>query len=133
MGTEKGRKLHRKGRTLPVSANDNGGGEDYPVAIAAALRSELGGTRAAAKTLMRWTGASERTAKAWLGGISGPSGEHLVALLRHSDAVFSTVLHLSGRAARSGRDDLALARQHLLDALDALGKAIDGYGGPLGS
>ena len=133
MGTEKGRKLHRKGRTLHASGGDRGGGDAYAAALAAALRSELGGMRAAAKTLMRWTGAGERTAKAWLAGISGPSGDHLISLLRHSGAVFSAVLHLSGRSARRGRDDLALARRHLLDALDALDKATDGSGGSLGS
>lgn len=118
--TEKGRKLHQKGRTLHASSGGGGGEDAYAAALAAALRSELGGMRAAAKTLMRWTGAGERTAKAWLAGISGPSGEHLMSLLRHSDAVFATVLWLSGRAARSGRDDLARARRHLLDAVAAI-------------
>lgn len=120
MRTEKGRKLHRKGRTLHASGGDGGGGDAYAAALAAALRRELGGIRAAAKTLMRWTGAGERTAKAWLAGISGPSGDHLISLLRHSDAVFAAVLRLSGRATGSGRDDLALARRHLLDALAAI-------------
>jgi hypothetical protein len=66
VGTEKGRKLHRKGRTLPISVGDSVNGEAYATAVAAALRSEVGGTRSAAKSLMRWTGASERAAKAWL-------------------------------------------------------------------
>jgi hypothetical protein len=39
---------------------------DYESQIAAPLRRELGGGRKAAKTLMRWTGASERTSKKWL-------------------------------------------------------------------
>ncbi|MBX6382447.1 MAG: hypothetical protein IRZ07_05650 [Microbispora sp.] len=118
---------------MPVSAGDSGGGEAYAATLAAALRSELGGKRAAAKTLMRWTGASERTAKAWLGGISGPSGEHLIALLRHSDAVFALVLRLSGRVASSGPDDLAVARRHLLAALAALDRAAGNAEGSLGS
>jgi hypothetical protein len=131
--TEKGRKLHQKGRTLHASGGDGGGEDAYAATLAAALRSELGGMRAAAKTLMRWTGAGERTAKAWLAGISGPSGDHLISLLRHSDAVFATVLRMSGRAARSGRDDLALARRHLLDALAAIDKATGSPDEPLGS
>ena len=122
MGTKKGRELHSKGKTLPVSVGDNGGGEAYAAAVAAALRNELGGTRSAAKCVMRWTGASERTAKGWLGGISGPSGVHLVALLRHSDAVFALVLRLSGRAASSSPGDLVVVRRHLLDALAALNR-----------
>lgn len=133
MGTEKGRKLHGKGRTLPVSMGNNGGREAYAAAVAAALRSELGGTRSAAKSLMRWTGASERTAKAWLGGISGPSGEHLVALVRHSDAVFALVLRLSGRAAGSSPGDLLVVRRHLLDALAALNRVAGDAEGPLGT
>ena len=132
MGTEKGRKLHRQGRTLHASGGDGGGGDAYAATLAAALRSELGGLRAAAKTLMRWTGAGERTAKAWLAGISGPRGDHLISLLRHSDAVFSAVLQLSGRATSSGRDDLALARRHLLDALAAIDKVTGSPDGPPG-
>ena len=82
MRSETGGTLHQKGRILPVCEGDGGGAECYIAAVAAVLRSELGGTRAAAKTLMRWTGAGERTVKAWLGGVSGPSGEHLIALMR---------------------------------------------------
>jgi hypothetical protein len=133
VGTEKGRKPHEKGRTLPVWAGESGGGEAYAAAVAAALRSELGGTRSAAKSLMRWTGASERTAKAWLGGISGPSGEHLIALLRNSDAVFALVLRLSGRAAGSGPGELLVVRRHLLDALAALNRVAGDMEGSIGT
>ena len=70
---------------------------DYRSAIAAALRDELGLTHRAIKTLMRWTGASERTVKYWLAGERGPSGHHLIALARHSDAVLFVVLALAGR------------------------------------
>ena len=132
MLTEKGRKLHQKGRTLHASSGGGGGEDAYAAALAAALRSELGGMRAAAKTLMRWTGAGERTAKAWLAGSSGPNGDHLISLLRHSDTVLATLLQMSGRAVGTGRDDLALARRHLLDALAALDKATGSPDGPLG-
>jgi len=46
---------------------------------------------------MRWTGASERTVKYWLAGERGPSGDHLIALVRHSDAVLFMLLALAGR------------------------------------
>ena len=75
------------------------GGLSYPRAIAAALRGELGHTHQAIKRVMRWTGAGERTAKNWLGGTRGPTGEHLLSLVRHSDAVLDAVLRLSGREA----------------------------------
>lgn len=46
---------------------------------------------------MSWTGANERTVKNWLAGVSGPSGEHLVELVRQSDAVAEAFLILAGR------------------------------------
>lgn len=70
---------------------------DYRSAIAIALRDELGLTQRAVKTAMRWTGASERTVKYWIAGERGPSGEHLIALARHSDIVFHMVLMLADR------------------------------------
>lgn len=70
---------------------------DYRTAIAAALRDELSLTHRAVKTAMRWTGASERTVKYWIAGERGPSGEHLIALARHSDIVFHMVLMLANR------------------------------------
>ena len=122
--TETGRILHEKGRILPVSTVDHGGGPAYAEELASVLRAELGGSRAAAKTVMRWTGAGERTAKTWLSGISGPSGEHLIGLIRHSDAVFALMLRLSGRTVADAQDEIAAVRSHLLDALAVLeGKA----------
>jgi hypothetical protein len=53
----------------------------------------------AIKTVMRWTGASERTVKGWLSGRSGPSGEHLIALLQNSDTLLERVLRLAGRGS----------------------------------
>lgn len=75
----------------------SGSSTAYAEAIAEALRVELGATHRATKTLMRWTGASERTAKNWLSGRCGPSGFHLVRLVRESDIVLATVLALAGR------------------------------------
>jgi hypothetical protein len=72
-------------------------GMTYEQVISAALRKELGRTRYTAKTLMRWTGAGARTAKHWLAGSAGPSGVHLIALMRNSDAVLEAVLELADR------------------------------------
>lgn len=120
MRTEKGRILHEKGITLPVSRSGRDDGTTYAASLAAALRGELGGTSATAKTVMRWTGAGERTVKTWLGGVSGPSGKHLIRLMCHSDAVFTLVLRLSERTPADGPGNIALARGYLLDALAAL-------------
>ena len=52
---------------------------------------------------MRWTGASERTAKYWLSGERGPSGEHLIRLAQHSDAVLITILTMAQRLPEQRR------------------------------
>ena len=70
---------------------------DYRNAMAMALHEELGSTSRSIKMAMRWTGASERTVKYWLPGERGPSGDHLIALARHSDAVLFVLLALAGR------------------------------------
>jgi hypothetical protein len=75
---------------------DDGGGR-YRAAIAAALLRELGPTHQAIKTAMRWTGASERTVKYWFSGDRGPSGEHLILLAQHSDAVLLVILTMADR------------------------------------
>ncbi len=95
--------------------------QDYAVAISAALRSELGDSHRAAKTVMRWTDASERSAKNWLTGRRGPSGWHLILLIRRSDAVALTVLNLAGRDAAGA----GLALQTLRDAHLEAARAID--------
>jgi hypothetical protein len=93
MTLKKGNGLPKRGNSLPLLAT----GMAYEQVISAALRKELGSTRYTAKTLMRWTGAGARTAKHWLAGSAGPSGVHLIALMRSSDAVFEAVLELAGR------------------------------------
>lgn len=71
--------------------------DEYRRAIAMALHAELGATHRAIKSVMRWTGASERTVKYWFQGERGPSGEHLVSLVRHSEAVVIVLLVLADR------------------------------------
>ncbi len=70
---------------------------DYRTAMALALDENLGETHRAIKIAMRWTGACERTVKYWFAGEQGPSGDHLIALARHSAAVLFVVLALAGR------------------------------------
>ena len=71
--------------------------DDYRSAIAMALHAELGSTHRAIKSARRWTGASERTVKYWFQGERGPSGKHLVSLVRHSDDVLMVLLTLANR------------------------------------
>jgi hypothetical protein len=72
--------------------------QEYASRIHQALRDELSGSRAAAKSIMRWTGASNRTGRNCLNGAASPSGYHLVRLARESNAVLAAMLSLSGRS-----------------------------------
>jgi hypothetical protein len=85
----------KTGRRIPVGTPPQQPG--YAAAIANALRADLGNSHQAIKTLMRWTGANERTVKNWLSGANGPSGEHLLEIIRNSDLVFGCVLTLVDR------------------------------------
>src|SRR4029079_17357247 len=98
---------------FPSSARGGKNKITYPSAISAALRNELGNSHRAVKTVMRWTGANERTTKNWLAGRRGPRGEHLLRLMRHSDATLEAVLQLAGR-------EQIFAMQSLLNARGAL-------------
>lgn len=89
--------LPKMGRTFPGGNGQGDADWNYAMLIAGALREQLGTSHQAVKTAMRWTGASERTVKNWFAAANGPSGEHLVALARHSDAILSVFLAISGR------------------------------------
>src|SRR5437879_7953225 len=93
----KGNVLPKLGKELPMTGRN--GSIGYAQAIAEALTTEVRGSNRAIKTVMRWTGASERTVKGWLSGTSGPNGEHLIALLQNSDTLLEQVLRLAGRSS----------------------------------
>lgn len=69
----------------------------YAEAISVALRAELGDSHRAVKTIQRWTGASERSAKNWLAATAGPGGDYLISMLAHSDTVLEMLLLASRR------------------------------------
>jgi hypothetical protein len=87
----------KKGNILPKGNGADKTPIEYAEAVAAALRRELGDTHRAVKTVMRWTRASERTAKNWLSGEMGPNGHYLVQLMRESDAILHAILLAAGR------------------------------------
>ena len=118
----------KMGKTFP-----NGDGKrinriEYQAAIADALKRELGGSHRAIKTVMKWTGVSERTSKNWIVGAHGPSGEHLIELLRNSDEVVATVLSLSARTELQIAAGLYEARETLLQALGTVDALMEASG-----
>ena len=108
-----GKDLHQSGNSADGESRDAA----YARAIADALRKELGGSHQAAKRLMRWTGARARTAKNWLSGACGPSGSHLIAIIRQSDDVLESVLSQAGRRPALIADQLFAARAKLVAAI----------------
>nr|WP_258195348.1 hypothetical protein [Pseudomonas japonica] len=100
------------------------GDSSYAAAIATALRIEVGSSHQAVKTLMRWTTANERTAKNWLAGTHGPSGQHLMSLIHHSDGVFGAVMSLTARHGALATDDLYDLRRRLMTTMRVLDRYL---------
>ncbi|TZG25954.1 hypothetical protein [Sphingomonas montanisoli] len=83
--------------------------------VGRALRAELGTSGHAAKIVMRWTGVSDRCARAWIHGETPPRGANLIELARNSNEVAMLVLMLINRndvilAADIHAAEVALAR-----------------------
>ena len=123
--SERGRVPPKKGRILPSAGGVVDAEAQYAEAIAAALRSDLGRTHQAVKTVMRWTGAGERTVKAWMAGVSGPSGARLIALMRNSEAVLSAVLTSAGRKHVLAAGNLALLQRTLFETAYLIQSMMD--------
>jgi hypothetical protein len=92
----------------------------YLAEIHQALRDELGAAGGATKTIMRWTGASDRTARNWMSGAAGPSGYHLICLARESNAVLAAMLALSGRPELALSTDVHAVEVALAKAMGSL-------------
>ncbi|MEJ8862192.1 hypothetical protein [Pseudomonas jessenii] len=98
--------------------------KQYAASIARALHMELGETHQATKTLMRWTNANERTVKNWMAGSSGPRGEHLVALVKHSDLALAAFLGMAERPHLLAASELPLLRQKLQSVIDGIDSCL---------
>ena len=119
----------KKGNYFPNRARTPKTKITYPAAIAAALQTELGDSHRAIKTVMRWTGASERTVKNWLAGTKGPRGEHLLGLIRHSNLVLEVVLQLTSREQVIVGNALLDARNALVETLTKIDQWLGGAHG----
>ncbi len=121
MRSKKGTSVPKMGTIVPNTIAAGRDRVQYAGMVATALRKDLGNTSSAIKAVMKWTGASERTVKYWFAGIRGPSGEHLLILARHSDAVVSGFLLLAGREHGFAAGKLAVARGKLNELCGLLG------------
>ncbi len=85
--------------------------------IGAALKTDLGGTRQATKTVMRWTHVSDHTARSWLNGHTSPSSLHLLELATQSEAVMAVILNATGHTSMELAHDLVAVENVLETAL----------------
>ena len=115
----------KKGNVFPSRSADRISGKRYAAAMAAALRAELGETHQAIKIVMRWTGANERTGKNWFSANSGPSGEHLLAIVRHSDAALEAVLLLARRRPALSAEKFVAVRNTLVEILKMMETVVE--------
>jgi hypothetical protein len=122
--------LPKEGKLLPPGRPTAPAGLPYPSVVSVALRAQLGDTHRAIKTVMRWTGASERTVKNWFAGTRGPSGDHLVALVRNSDDVFDAVLRMAERRTVLSAMKVAEARDKLLEIAQSIDALLEKSGSP---
>ncbi|MDI3469858.1 MAG: ATPases of the AAA+ class [Pseudolabrys sp.] len=125
MPAKKGTLVPKKGTVVHQPNRGHDSDVDYAIAIAAALRRELGTTHQAVKSAMRWTGASERTVKYWFAGSRGPSGHHLIALAGSSDAIFELFLQRAGRQHYAGARRLIDAHEKLKGIVEVVQSIID--------
>ncbi|WP_323966184.1 hypothetical protein [Bradyrhizobium japonicum] len=90
--------------------------------IAEALHKEFGETHAAIKTVVALTKANERAVKNWFSAKNGPTGRHLVDLVRISDEVLEAVLRMSGRSDLILAKKLGDSKQTLIKMLNLIGE-----------
>ena len=110
----------KMGKIFPVSDDRPMGKPQYAAVISAALHSELDNSHRSIKTVMRWTGAKERTVKNWFAGTNGPRGEHLICLARNSDAVLAAFNRLVIDPRHPALSSLDHVRSLLCEAIEAL-------------
>ena len=113
----------KKGRTFPIG-RDTITDAEFAQVIGSALKVEFGSTRNAAKTIMKWTGVSSRTAKNWLNGTNAPSGVNLILLARESNAVLKAMMLMAERPEMSLGANLISLKRLLADTMAALDEVM---------
>ena len=121
-----GMSFPKTGNFFPAETGSAGNGDHragarvFAEQIACALNDALGGTTAHIKIVAAWTGANERTVKNWFSGHYGPSGDHLVTLIKYSDEVLSVVLSMADRRQLLVRSKLDEIEKRLVDLTSLL-------------
>jgi hypothetical protein len=118
--TKKNRKIQSGfGKDIPDRREDVLRGS-FAQVIADALHREFDETHAAVKIVVGLTNANERAVKNWFMAKNGPTGKHLVDLIRISDEVLEAVLIMSGRHELVVAKKFADSKQALIKMLELL-------------
>lgn len=113
----------KKGRSFPSASTLDGVPIDdltFAMVISLALRRAIENTHLNIKTVVRWTGANERTVKNWFSGRYGPSGDHLMVLANHCDEVMEAIIRMTGRKSLLVRVHLDDLERRLMVALSVI-------------
>ncbi len=121
--------LPKTGKKFLGGNDRQNGGLGYAAIIASVLAKALGETHRAAKVLMGWTGAGERTVKHWLAGIrqmTTGGKPRLGGITRRGNVYLRTMLIHGARAALPGlsRSDTPLGPR-CLQVVDRDGLAVE--------
>lgn len=108
-------------------------GQDFPIQdgltfaehVANALEAGFGQDPSRIKRVSRLTDTNERTVKNWFLALNAPSGESLLALMRHSPEVLHLVLRLAGHEELVLAARVTAARSQLREALSTLDELLD--------
>jgi len=111
------RKIHQVLGNINSAKSDAARGIEFTRTIAEALHRDFGETHAAVKTVVALTQAHERAVKNWFSAKNGPTGRHLVDLVRSSDEVLEAVLRMSGRSDLIVAKKLGDSKQTLVKML----------------
>lgn len=122
---KKDRKSRSAGGNSSTDDPHAAGAAEFARVIAEALHREFGGTHAAVKTVVSLTKANERAVKNWFSAKNGPTGRHLVDLVRSSDEVLEAVLRMSGRSDLIVAKKLGDSKGILVKMLKLIGE-LDG-------
>ena len=124
--TKNDRKIRSiNGKEFPSPGGSAPSGGHFADVIAEALHRGFGDARSAVKTVAALTGANERAVRNWFDGKNGPSGEHFVDLVRHSDEVLEALLSMCGRDELIAAHRVIDTRRELKQMIDRLDELFD--------
>jgi membrane protein required for beta-lactamase induction len=112
-----------KGEELPSARTRQERAREFAQTIADVLKEELA-RGASIKTVMAWTGAGERTVKAWLADSNAPRAFQLECLIRSSEVVYERLMVRTGRKPVVNCEGLEALRGELIGLVEAIENAL---------